>query len=69
MVNNDNAANAPLIQEDASDGGSQYEDDSIKLHESEVISPSLFIWALTFTAGISGILFGYEYVLFMSSST
>jgi hypothetical protein len=25
-------------------------------------SPGLFIWVLTFSAGVSGLLFGYEYV-------
>lgn len=36
--------------------------------ESDVTSSSVFIWALTFAAAISGLLFGYEYVS-MSLST
>lgn len=28
--------------------------------ESNIASPGLFIWALTFAAGVSGLLFGYE---------
>lgn len=30
------------------------------LREQDLTSPSWFIWALTFSAGISGLLFGYE---------
>lgn len=30
--------------------------------ESVIESPGFFIWALTFSAGVSGLLFGYEYV-------
>ncbi len=29
--------------------------------ESDLITPNLFIWTLTLTAGISGLLFGYEW--------
>lgn len=29
--------------------------------ESILGSPGWFIWALTFSAGVSGLLFGYEY--------
>jgi hypothetical protein len=28
----------------------------------EGLTPGLFIWSLTFSAGVSGLLFGYEYV-------
>ncbi|OJD29929.1 mfs myo-inositol transporter [Diplodia corticola] len=28
--------------------------------ESKIVSPGLFIWALTFAAGVSGLLFGYD---------
>lgn len=31
--------------------------------ESQLARPNRFIWALTLTAGISGLLFGYEYAL------
>jgi SP family myo-inositol transporter-like MFS transporter 13 len=30
--------------------------------ESALVSPGLFIWGLTICAGVSGLLFGYEYV-------
>jgi hypothetical protein len=30
--------------------------------ESALLSPGLFIWGLTICAGVSGLLFGYEYV-------
>ena len=58
------AANAPLILHD-----SEVEDDHVSEHgserlvgiqESELLRPSLFVWVLTFIAGISGVLFGYE---------
>lgn len=45
------AVNAPLMR--TSLDGSQ---------ESKVTSSNAFIWALTFAAAISGLLFGYEYV-------
>jgi SP family myo-inositol transporter-like MFS transporter 13 len=31
--------------------------------ESALVRPGRFIWVLTFCAGVSGLLFGYEYVL------
>lgn len=37
--------------------GERKEDD-----ESSLVSPGLFVWLLTICAGISGLLFGYEYV-------
>ena len=60
MADEDEDANAPLITRDdrptiTNDNG------SIPLQESKNISPTAFIWALTFAAGISGLLFGYEY--------
>ena len=58
--------NAPLL---ASDGAEHlHEDDYDSPNSSEIIdsgleySGSWFIWVLTFSAGISGLLFGYEYV-------
>ena len=60
MADEDEDANAPLITGDdrptiTNNNG------SILLQESNNTSPSAFIWALTFAAGISGLLFGYEY--------
>jgi SP family myo-inositol transporter-like MFS transporter 13 len=37
------------------------EDDEVD--ESKLASPGLFIWGLTICAGVSGLLFGFEYVL------
>ena len=58
--------NAPLL---ASDGAVPFRESNYDSHnDSEIINPGLeytggwFIWALTFSAGISGLLFGYEYV-------
>ena len=30
--------------------------------ESDLAAPGVFIWVLTFCAGVSGLLFGYEFV-------
>jgi hypothetical protein len=56
------AAAEPLISNDRYD-----EDDNESIGEDEVdesalLSPGLFIWCLTICAGVSGLLFGYEYV-------
>ena len=32
--------------------------------ESALVWPGVFLWSLTLCAGISGLLFGYEYVLY-----
>lgn len=57
----------PLIQ-DADDAGGPAAirlaivSDGDGVDESTLGAPGLFIWALTFSAGVSGLLFGYEYV-------
>jgi SP family myo-inositol transporter-like MFS transporter 13 len=57
MVDRDEA-NAPLIEDREP---TILEDDGHRIaQESETTSPSAFIWALTFAAGISGLLFGYD---------
>jgi hypothetical protein len=33
--------------------------------ESKLLRPGVFIWCLTLCAGVSGLLFGYEYVCFL----
>jgi SP family myo-inositol transporter-like MFS transporter 13 len=40
------------------------EDDAagVEVDESALLAPGLFIWGLTVCAGVSGLLFGYEYV-------
>lgn len=54
---------APLLAPvDASPDYDNEADDGV--HASELkYSGGWFIWSLTFSAGISGLLFGYEYVL------
>lgn len=41
-----------------------YDDEEAEqeIDESALVSPGLFIWGLTICAGVSGLLFGYEYV-------
>lgn len=56
----DEAVIAPLIQ-DLRCGTATFE--APHLHESDLSRPNRFIWALTLTAGISGLLFGYESVV------
>ncbi|KAK0514592.1 hypothetical protein JMJ35_003209 [Cladonia borealis] len=59
MADEDEDANAPLI----TDGDRPItinNNGSIPLQESNNTSPTAFIWALTFAAGISGLLFGYD---------
>ncbi len=64
---NDEAANAPLMRE--SETETPYYPEVAQSHENDPTSPSAFVWALTFSAGISGLLFGYEYdLLFFSSN-
>ena len=36
--------------------------EEVDVNESALVSPGIFIWTLTLCAGISGLLFGYEYV-------
>jgi len=38
------------------------EAEDLDVDESQLVRPGAFIWALTLCAGISGLLFGYEYV-------
>ncbi|KAK0654705.1 Myo-inositol transporter 1 [Lasiodiplodia hormozganensis] len=44
--------------ENAADVGA--DEHSEDVDESKIASPGLFIWALTFAAGVSGLLFGYD---------
>ena len=67
MAEDEDAANAPLIgsnnQNDQSDSWVHEvhdERENTLSQEQALTSPSTFIWALTFAAGISGLLFGYE---------
>lgn len=73
---NGDAAGQPLMQ---GDEGLQHPqefehdidegDDSEVLEESALKTPTPFIWALTLAAGVSGLLFGYEYALLCSPSS
>ena len=64
----DEAPSAPLIIDHGnashgnrprpSEGAPPLEDAGVD--ESELKAPNGFLWALTFCAGISGLLFGYE---------
>lgn len=56
---NDVAVNAPLMHHNDEDAALDNREGP-HLQENELKSLSAFIWALTFTAGISGLLFGYE---------
>lgn len=38
------------------------ETERAEIDESALVSPGWFIWTLTVCAGVSGLLFGYEYV-------
>lgn len=67
MAEDEDAANAPLIgtnnQADPSDPWvPQVHDERTNAlsREQDLTSPNAFIWSLTFAAGISGLLFGYE---------
>lgn len=41
-----------------------HDDHDDEVDESALVSPGLFIWILTICAGVSGLLFGYEYAFF-----
>ena len=56
MVDGDDAAHAPLIADDEHGLPGHASDDIPRERDT----PSPFIWALTFAAGISGLLFGYD---------
>lgn len=55
---------APLLAPtDTSPGYDDEADDAVSASELQY-SGGWFIWSLTFSAGISGLLFGYEYAFF-----
>ena len=68
-VDDDAAADAPLIRQDLSRGPHDGAEEATLLHDDQdsevrprhLPPPTAFIWALSATAGISGLLFGYEY--------
>lgn len=52
----------PLIADSRPDVPREDEDGG-EVDESGLVKPGRFMWFLTFCAGVSGLLFGYEYVL------
>ena len=59
MAEEDTLANAPLIRENSSENSGQRGTPPRSAVSTDA-APTTFIWALTLTAGISGLLFGYE---------
>lgn len=55
-----------LIPQSTTCDGGEGLDERQHQEESDLLTPNCFIWALTLTAGISGLLFGYECGLHMS---
>ena len=47
---------------DRDDARHSEEAENLDVDESQLVRPGAFMWALTLCAGISGLLFGYEYV-------
>lgn len=61
MASDDSTAEASLMREPESPSDSfEALSGSFVSEEIQSASPSIFIWALSSAAGISGILFGYE---------
>lgn len=54
----DEVVSQPLIGSEGDDA-----DDDLDQLEASLARPTPFLWVLTLTAGLSGLLFGYEYVL------
>lgn len=52
----------PSTREYPSDARYSNDDEDVEIDESALVSPGWFIWILTVCAGVSGLLFGYEYV-------
>jgi SP family myo-inositol transporter-like MFS transporter 13 len=62
----DTAAAEPLISHHARaspDNAHHSDNEEVEVDERSLVSPGRFIWGLTICAGVSGLLFGYEYVL------
>jgi hypothetical protein len=67
LPDDDTDAGVPLIQNNH--GAHENEDIDDDTLDQESSSGNLFVYALTFSAGISGLLFGYEYVPPLSTYT
>ncbi|KAI9776545.1 MAG: hypothetical protein M1835_005485 [Candelina submexicana] len=59
QMNDGSTANSPLMQAAAEEDLDVFQYAPV-LEEKDLIRPGAFIWALTFSAGISGLLFGYD---------
>lgn len=59
MAEDHTLANAPLIRQDSDENLGQHGTPQTSTLSTDA-APTAFIWALTLTAGISGLLFGYE---------
>jgi SP family myo-inositol transporter-like MFS transporter 13 len=61
-------SHSPGVPDDARDHYNHEEEevDEYEVDESKLVSPGLFIWALTICAGVSGLLFGFEYISHLS---
>lgn len=59
LAHDDDDGDGDDNNEDEDDDGG---DNGVSHHENRTSSLNAFVWTLTFTAGISGLLFGYECV-------
>lgn len=64
------AAQEPLMQHEPTDEQHESEDvdfaDVSLLLEKNLVNPGLFVWLLTFSAGISGLLFGCMLTIYVT---
>ncbi|KAL2685945.1 general substrate transporter [Phyllosticta citricarpa] len=74
LLRADSPAQEPLINDgrlplsdDEYDGDAASDLGDDDLDESKIVSPGTFIWALTFSAGVSGLLFGYDLFALIAS--
>ena len=62
MTTSEELDSRPLIAVQAGEEDSALRDDDWENQEASLTRPTIFLWLLTFTAGVSGLLFGYECV-------
>lgn len=61
MDEDGSSVDAPLMRQEPTEAHDGTRTGNSDLREQDLTTPSPFIWALTLSAGISGLLFGYEY--------
>ena len=61
-VEADDGAAEPLIRRENEELGDEHEEQISCSDDDNDVKLGWFIWILTFSAGVSGLLFGYEYV-------